>query len=395
LRELANEGPVVSLFNAMLNKGIRYKASDLHLEPYAGRIRVRYRIDGVLQNTEWVPARLRAPLVARIKILAGLDIAERRLPQDGRVETRLGTVELDIRVSTLPLKEGESLVLRFLRKETITFELAKLGIEPDLQLKLERDISRTSGAILLTGPTGSGKTTTLYTFLNRLNSTDRKIITLEDPVEYQLDGVNQVHVNDEIGFSFATGLRSIVRQDPDVIMVGEIRDVETARIALQSSLTGHLVFSTVHTNDAPSAYTRLLDLGVEEFILNASLVSIVAQRLARKICPHCIRDDPHSREKIKEFGLRKFAAGFELKLKAIKQGEGCEHCAHTGYQGRVALVEYLPCDEHIRGLAKDENFLAMARQHMQEQGIRTLFEDGMLKICKGETTLEEVLRVAG
>ncbi|MDG1165456.1 MAG: GspE/PulE family protein, partial [Porticoccaceae bacterium] len=287
LRELASEAPTVNLLNSLISRALRMRASDMHLEPVGERYRVRFRIDGVLHDVDQLPQRLQLPIISRLKILSGMDIAEKRRPQDGKIEMRVANISLDVRVSSLPVNKGESLVLRFLRKDAVIYDMDSLNLAPDTLEALSEDLKRTSGVILMTGPTGSGKTTTLYTFLNRLNDQDIKIITLEDPVEYQLDGLNQVHIRPEIGFDFSAGLRSVVRQDPDVVMVGEIRDKQTCQIAMQAALTGHLVFSTVHTNDAPSAFTRLLDLGVEEFLLNAALVSIIAQRLARKLCDHC------------------------------------------------------------------------------------------------------------
>jgi general secretion pathway protein E len=269
-----------------------------------------------------------------------------------------------------------------------------LGISADLDQKILQDLQTTAGVILLTGPTGSGKTTSLYTFLNKLNTPGVKIITLEDPVEYQLDGINQVQVQSDIGFDFAAGLRSIVRQDPDIIMLGEIRDKETAGIAMQSALTGHLVFSTVHTNDAPSAYTRLLDLGVEEFLLNAALVSIVAQRLVRRLCPHCAVPAENQVELEHKYALQALAERFQIPLQ-LKQAKGCEQCNHTGFQGRVAVIEYLRCSDAIKAVPKDQNFIQKARLINKEQGGRTLLEDGLLKAIQGTTTIEEVLRVAG
>ncbi len=285
--------------------------------------------------------------------------------------------------------------MRFLKKENVKYDLKVIQLSPDVEQAIRRDIKKTAGVVLLTGPTGSGKTTTLYTFLNALNNEDVKIITLEDPVEYQLEGVNQVQVNSEIGFNFAAGLRSIVRQDPDVIMVGEIRDKETAQIALQSALTGHLVFSTVHTNDAPSAFTRLLDLGVDEFLLNAALVSIVAQRLARCICPHCSMSDEHSHELIQEHNLDSLKVRFGLETINLRKGRGCEHCGNTGFKGRMAITEYLPIDDKIKSFPKDENFLLKAREYAQQINRRNLMEDGLFKAMQGLTTIDEVLRVAG
>jgi general secretion pathway protein E len=308
---------------------------------------------------------------------------------------RIANQELDIRVSALPLNDGESIVLRFLLKESIKYDMSILGLSSDTQQLIQQDLKKTTGVILLTGPTGSGKTTTLYTFLNELNNPDVKIITLEDPVEYQLDGVNQVQVNPDIGFDFAAGIRSIVRQDPDIIMVGEIRDAETARIALQSALTGHLVFSTVHTNDAASAYTRLLDLGVEEFLLNAALVSVVAQRLARRLCPKCAAPADNGEELMAKYPLKNIAKNAGLSDITIKKAVGCEHCNHSGYKGRIAINEYLRCDDTIKEIPKNDQFINKARAHNSELKRRNLMEDGFYKIVTGVTTIEEVLRVAG
>ncbi|PHI38623.1 type II secretion system protein GspE [Pseudoalteromonas sp. GCY] len=395
LREMASEAPTVNLLNSLISKALRQNASDMHLEPYDGFYRVRYRIDGVLHEVEKLPRTMQMPLTTRLKILSGMDIAEKRRPQDGKIELKIANQEVDIRVSALPVNEGESIVMRFLRKDNVKYDLSVIGLSEDVETQIRRDIKTTAGVVLLTGPTGSGKTTTLYTFLNALNNTDVKIITLEDPVEYQLDGINQVQVQSDIGFDFAAGLRSIVRQDPDVIMLGEIRDKETAQIALQSALTGHLVFSTVHTNDAASAYTRLLDLGVEEFLLNAALVSIVAQRLARKICPHCSAPVDNADELFERFELQQFCEKFEIDQVNLRHGEGCEHCAHTGYKGRMAVTEYLGCDSTIKSLPKDANFIPLAKQHNASLKRRTLVEDGIYKAIHGLTTIEEVMRVAG
>lgn len=394
LRELASEAPTVNLLNALITRALRQRASDMHVEPNQGRGKVRFRIDGVLQEVETIPTGLLLPVITRLKILSNMDIAEKRRPQDGKIEMRIGGIDLDIRVSALPLNDGESIVMRFLRKDAIKYDMNVLGIAADIEEKILQDLQTTAGVILLTGPTGSGKTTSLYTFLNKLNTAGVKIITLEDPVEYQLDGINQVQVQADIGFDFAAGLRSIVRQDPDIIMLGEIRDKETAGIAMQSALTGHLVFSTVHTNDAPSAYTRLLDLGVEEFLLNAALVSIVAQRLVRRLCPHCAVPASNHAELAHKYGLGTVAESFGVALN-LKQAAGCEHCNQTGFQGRVAIIEYLRCSDAIKAVPKDQNFIQKARVINKEQGGRTLLEDGLLKAIQGVTTIEEVLRVAG
>ncbi|WNO61665.1 GspE/PulE family protein [Rheinheimera sp. MMS21-TC3] len=394
LRELAYGAPTVNLVNSLIVRGIKMRASDMHIEPLSGRYRVRYRVDGILHQSDTIPLDLQLGVVSRIKILAGMDIAERRKPQDGKIETSVAGKELDIRVSSLPLGEGESMVMRFLLKESVNFSLEAVGYEDDLIELINQDLKRTTGVILMTGPTGSGKTTSLYSFLAKLNQPSVKIITLEDPIEYQLEGINQVQVNTDIGFDFSRGLRSIVRQDPDIIMVGEIRDQETARIAMQSSLTGHLVFSTVHTNDAPTTFTRLIDLGVEEFLLNASVISIMAQRLVRTICTHCKTTDENEALIIKHPDLQQMLAGFSA-TPDICVGKGCERCGGTGYLGRVAILEYLPNDYEIQSMPKDHNFLKSVREYRERKGLRTLKQDGLLKVLRGITTFDEVMRVAG
>lgn len=394
LRELAGEAPTVNLLNSLISRALKARSSDMHLEPIQGRYRVRFRIDGVLQEADWIPPRMRLPVASRLKILSGMDIAEKRRPQDGKISMRISNEDLDIRVSTLPLHDGESIVMRFLRQDAIKYDMDVLGLAADIEQAIREDIKKTAGVILLTGPTGSGKTTSLYTFLNAINDQTVKIITLEDPVEYQIEGINQVQVQSAIGFDFAAGLRSIVRQDPDIIMLGEIRDKETAQIAMQSALTGHLVFSTVHTNDAPSAYTRLLDLGAEEYLLNAAIVSIIAQRLVRKLCTHCCQPADDAAELIKSYHLDQLASRYQLPV-TLYQAVGCEHCAHSGYRGRVAIIEYLRCDESIKALPKDENFPMHARKLNEQRGGRTLMQDGLLKAIRGQTTVDEVIRVAG
>jgi general secretion pathway protein E len=357
--------------------------------------RVRLRIDGILHDIDFLPLKMQLPVASRIKILAGLDIAERRRPQDGQISMKVSSRDIDVRVSTLPLAEGESLVLRFLVQESIRYDLAHLGLERDLIEALSEDISRSAGVILLTGPTGSGKTTTLYSCLNKVNSDQKKIITIEDPVEYHLEGVNQIQVRPDIGYDFLSALRSIVRQDPDVIMIGEIRDGDTARVAMRSSLTGHLVFSTVHTNDAATAYTRLIDLGVEEYLMNASLISVIAQRLVRKVCPDCAVSDILNGDTLRSYDLDLLAAKFRVTTMNIKQIKGCPSCNHTGYRGRVGVMEYLRCTPEIKHMPKNNLFFSQVRQYMSDNNIRTLAEDGFLKVLKGVTTVDEVMRVAG
>ena len=395
LRELASEAPTVNLLNRLISRALKMRASDIHIEPSERSVLVRYRIDGVLQDADTVPLRLQLPLVSRVKILAGMDIAERRRPQDGKIELRISNTDLDIRVSALPLQEGESVVMRLLRKDAISYSFDSLDLLPDTKAAISADLARTTGVILMTGPTGSGKTTSLYTFLSHLNQPGVKIITLEDPVEYQLPGLNQVQVRPEIDFDFNAGLRSIVRQDPDVIMVGEIRDQETCRIALQAALTGHLVFSTVHTNDAASAFTRLLDLGVPEYLLNAALLSVMAQRLVRRLCPDCSVPNDSQKEVIDEYQLSELMTRFHVDKPQLRKAVGCESCNHTGYRGRIAIIEYLQVEDRLKAIPKDDQFLSNARQLNTERGFRSLIEDGMLRALQGETTPEEVARVCG
>ena len=395
LKELAAEAPVVNLVNSLISRAVVRGASDLHFEPHKDLYRVRFRIDGKLHDIDFLPLKMQLPIASRIKILSGMDIAERRRPQDGQITTKIASMEIDIRVSTLPLVEGESLVLRFLLKESVSYDLDHLGFEPDLSRQLEIDIRKNAGVILLTGPTGSGKTTTLYSCLNQINQEDKKIITIEDPVEYQLDGINQINVNTEIGYDFLAALRSILRQDPDVLMVGEIRDGETARIAMQSSLTGHLVFSTLHTNDAATAYTRLLDLGVQEYLMNSSLISVIAQRLIRKLCLECSQKVIPDKTMLATYDLEAIAKRAGLSSLNLRKSVGCDACNGTGYKGRVAILEYLQCDAHIKSLSKDENFLQNVQTYMQESDIRSLMQDGLLKAVRGVSTIEEVVRVCG
>ncbi|MBI5591225.1 MAG: type II/IV secretion system protein [Deltaproteobacteria bacterium] len=395
LRELASEAPIVNLVNTLISRAVTRGASDLHFEPFKNMYRVRFRIDGMLHDIDFLPLKMQLPIASRIKIISGMDIAERRRPQDGQISMKVSSKDIDVRVSTLPLSEGESLVLRFLIKESISYNLDYLGIEPDLNEKLQQDILKTAGVILLTGPTGSGKTTTLYSCLNSINSEDKKIITIEDPVEYRLNGINQIQVQHDIGYDFLTALRSILRQDPDVIMIGEIRDAETARVAMQSSLTGHLVFSTLHTNDAPTAYTRLIDLGLQEYLINSSMISVIAQRLVRKLCPECAVPENTDDATIRMFALDALAEKYGVKEIRIKTAKGCPLCNNTGYKGRVGIMEYLRCTQEIKAFPKNSSFPMAARRYMAEAGIRHLAEDGFLKCIKGITTMDEVLRVAG
>jgi general secretion pathway protein E len=387
LKDLASEAPIIKLVNLLISRAIENRASDVHIEPFEDELKVRYRIDGVLHDVEAAPKRLEAAVVSRIKIMAKLNIAERRLPQDGRIRLKIDEREIDLRVSTIPILHGESVVMRILDKESIVIDLDLLGFPPDILDAFDRLIKKPNGIVLVTGPTGSGKTTTLYGALDKINTPDKKIITVEDPIEYQLKGVNQIQVKAQIGLNFANTLRHIVRQDPDIIMIGEIRDLETAEIAIQSALTGHLVFSTLHTNDAPSAITRLLDMGVENFLLSSTIRGILAQRLVRVICPHCKEPDTLKvdREEMEMFGLRDETPLF--------RGRGCEKCAFTGYYGRSGIFELLTVNEAIRRMILKDADANLLRDEARRQGMKTLFEDGVEKVRMGMTTLGEVLRV--
>jgi general secretion pathway protein E len=387
LKDLASEAPIIKLVNLLITRAVESRASDIHIEPFEDELKVRYRIDGVLSDIEATPKKLQAAIVSRLKIMAKLNIAERRLPQDGRIRLRVGEREIDLRVSTIPIIHGESVVMRILDKESIVIDLDSLGFPPRTLHSFDQLIKKPNGIVLVTGPTGSGKTTTLYGALDKINSPDKKIITVEDPVEYQLKGVNQIQVKPQIGLSFAGTLRHIVRQDPDVIMIGEIRDLETAEIAIQSALTGHLVFSTLHTNDAPSAITRLLDMGVEGFLLSSTVRGILAQRLIRLICPHCRTVDSagdHAQE-LEALGI---TGPIELYKRL-----GCERCTYTGFRGRNGVFELLVVDEEVRRLVLKRGDAGQIRDAARKNGMKTLLEDGLDKVRSGLTTLGEVLRV--
>ncbi len=388
LRDLASEAPVIRLVNQLINRALEQRASDIHIEPFENELKVRYRIDGVLHDVDTPARRLQAAIVSRVKIMAKLNIAERRLPQDGRIKLRMMGREIDLRVSTLPTLYGESVVMRILDRSSIVVNLESLGFPADTLAQFEQLIVKPYGMILVTGPTGSGKTTTLYGALDKINSPDKKIITIEDPVEYQLFGVNQIHVKPSIGLTFANGLRSIVRQDPDVIMVGEIRDAETAEIAIQAALTGHLVFSTLHTNDAAGAISRLLEMGVEDYLLASSLLGVLAQRLVRRICQRCRRPVEVPGETLREVMGGVPGAPIELT-----EGAGCEDCAQTGYRGRSGIYELLIVNDTIRKLILDHASADVIRDAAIRQGMRTLREDGWKKVREGVTTISEVVRV--
>ncbi len=391
LLDLASEAPVIRLVNSILTQAVRARASDIHIEPFERELKVRYRIDGLLYNTLTPPRRLQAAISSRIKVMANLNIAERRLPQDGRIRIRVGEKDVDIRVSVVPTAYGERIVLRLLDKTSVLLGLEEIGMAEEAYGRYSRLIKRSNGIILVTGPTGSGKTTTLYATLNKINAPELNIITIEDPIEYQLGGIGQIQVNPRIDLTFANGLRSILRQDPDIIMVGEIRDRETAEIAIQASLTGHLVFSTLHTNDAAGAVTRLLDMGVEAFLVSSSVIAIIAQRLVRVICRECRESYRPELALVREIGLDRSDAppfdGF------FYHGQGCTACFQTGYRGRSGAYELLVIDDNIRGLIMSGADSSEIRRKAVEQGMTTLLRDGVHKVVKGITTVDEVLRV--
>ena len=390
LKDLAAEAPVIRLVSLLITNALETRASDIHVEPFENRLHVRYRIDGVLHDVESPPKRLAAAVISRIKIMASLDIAERRLPQDGRIRLRVQGKEIDLRVSTVPTMHGESVVMRILDKGGVALDFERLGFEADTLKSFLDVLMQPHGILLVTGPTGSGKTTTLYTALDRLNQPDVKILTVEDPVEYQMAGINQIQVKPQIDLTFANALRSIVRQDPDVIMIGEIRDLETAQIAVQSALTGHLVLSTVHTNDAPSTMNRLLDMGVEDYLLTSTIIGILAQRLVRTLCPHCKEEYTALPELVEEIKLRKFSQQKDITLWHAK---GCKHCANTGYVGRVSILEMLPMTDSLRSMVMKHATATELRAEAIREGMLTMYEDGLRKALAGVTTFEEVLRV--
>jgi type IV pilus assembly protein PilB len=384
-----SDAPVVKLINLIIQEAVSLRASDIHIEPFADRVRVRYRIDGVLVERDSPPRRLLAPMLSRIKIMSQIDIAEKRRPQDGRIKMNLAGKHYDLRVSILPSNHGQSAVMRILDRSSIQLNIRDLGFSEQDYQRFQQIIKRPNGIFLVTGPTGSGKTTTLYAALNELNRPDRKIITAEDPVEYYLPGVNQVEVKHQIGLDFARIIRAMLRQAPNIILVGEIRDVETAEIAVQASLTGHLVFSTLHTNDAPSAITRLGDIGVQPFLIASSVIAIMAQRLVRVVCPKCKEPDEPPAAELKSAGLTpERVAGA-----TFMRGRGCNHCHHSGYRGRLAIFEML----RMNGTMREMTFTRQPTQAIRRQarllGMTTLLEDGINKVVKGITTLEEVLSI--
>ena len=389
LRDLASEAPVIRLVNLVIQRAVELRASDIHIEPFENRLKVRYRIDGVLEEGESPPSNLTAAVISRIKIMAKLNIAERRLPQDGRIMLRVQGKELDLRVSTVPTAHGESVVMRLLDRETVVFDFQRLGFTDDFLPQFQRVLEQPHGILLVTGPTGSGKTTTLYTALSKLNTSDVKIITVEDPVEYQIEGINQIQARPQIGLDFANALRSIVRQDPDIIMIGEMRDLETARIAIQSALTGHLVLSTLHTNNAAGGITRMLDMGVEDYLLTSTVNGILAQRLVRRLEPTHAEKYPASPEEIAKFDLRRFQPEGEIFLYRPRPSA----IAPTGYLGRTTIVEFLVMNDELRRAVMRHAGMGELEQLARQHGMRTMYEDGLVKALAGVTTIEEVLRV--
>jgi general secretion pathway protein E len=389
LKDLASEAPVIRLVNQMIARAVETHASDVHLEPFPDRLRIRYRYDGVLHEIEPPPARLQAAVISRIKIMARLDIAERRLPQDGRIKLTVRGHEIDFRVSTMPALYGEKVVLRVLDRTAVDFDYEKLGLPEDIRAGLERAFELPNGMVLVTGPTGSGKTTTLYTGLARLNTTERNVVTVEDPIEYQLTGINQIQVRPQIGLNFATLLRSILRQDPDVIMIGEIRDLETVQIAVQAALTGHLVLSTVHTNSAAATMTRLRDMGLEDYLMTATLKAVLAQRLVRRLCRKCRQPEEASAALRERFSLDRLAGRDPIIL---YHPRGCPECRGTGFRGRRAIAELLVPNRTTDRLIFDGADDTAIERAAIEGGMRPIFDSGLLAVLEGDTTIEEVVR---
>lgn len=389
LRDLASEAPVIRLVNLIIQRAVELRASDVHIEPFENRLKVRYRVDGVLEEAESPPANLTAAVISRIKIMAKLNIAERRLPQDGRIMLRVQGKELDLRVSTVPTAHGESVVMRLLDRETVVFDFKRLGFTDVFLPQFQKVLEQPHGILLVTGPTGSGKTTTLYTALSKLNTSDVKIITVEDPIEYQIEGINQIQAKPQIGLDFSHALRSIVRQDPDIIMIGEMRDLETARIAIQSALTGHLVLSTLHTNNAAGGITRMLDMGVEDYLLTSTVNGILAQRLVRRLEPTHAEPYRASPEEIEKFGLRRFQPEGDIVLYRPRPSA----IAPTGYLGRTTIVEFLVMNDELRRAVMRHAGMGEIEQIARAGGMQTMYEDGIAKALAGQTTIEEVLRV--
>jgi general secretion pathway protein E len=384
-----SDAPIIKLVNHVISQSVKARASDIHFEPYQNGFKVRYRIDGILYDLIEPPKWVQPALISRIKVMAKMDIAEKRLPQDGRLEVKIGARDIDVRVSTIPTAFGERCVLRLLNKTDTLFRLTELGLSPANLDKVKKLVKSNNGIILVTGPTGSGKTTTLYAVLSSINTPDINIITIEDPIEYQLNGIGQIQVNPKIDLTFAKGLRSIVRQDPDVVLVGEIRDQETAEIAVQSALTGHLVFSTLHTNDAPGAITRLIDIGVEPFLISSSVVAVIAQRLVRVLCTDCRKPYTLDAVAAEKVGL-KFKTPRAVEL--FRAG-GCKRCLNTGYSGRIGIFEFMTLSDELKTLLIKTHDAVQIKKYAVSQSMETLRQDGLRKVLNGITTIEEVLRV--
>lgn len=390
LKDLASEAPIIKMVNLIMQRAIETRASDIHIEPFEQSLKIRLRVDGVLKAIDAPSVKSTAAVISRIKIMAKLNIAERRLPQDGRIKIQMLGKELDLRVSTIPTMYGESVVIRLLDKDNTVLDFTELGFAGKHLDQFLDALSQPHGIILITGPTGSGKSTTMYAALKQLNTSERKIITVEDPVEYQMEGINQIQAKPQIGLTFAAALRSIVRQDPDVIMIGEMRDLETARIAVQSALTGHLVLSTLHTNDAAGGVTRLLDMGLEEYLLTSTVNGILAQRLVRKLCPVCKQAYHPPAELIEDLQLRRFVPTGDI---VFYKPVGCSLCSDMGYRGRLAIIEFLPMTDPIRKLIMTHAEAGVIQKLAIAEGMSTMYENGLVKVAQGITTLEEVLRV--
>ncbi len=392
LLNVANRAPIIRLVNMILFQALKMRASDVHIQPYEDKVQIRYRIDGILYDQESPPKSVQEAIISRIKVMGKMDIAERRIPQDGRATIKIGDSEVDVRISSVPTNHGERIVMRLLDKSAGVFELAQLGMNAEQTRLMEQLIHLSHGIVFVTGPTGSGKSTTLYAVLSEINSAEKNVITIEDPIEYHLAGISQIQVSEKKGLTFAAGLRSLLRQDPDIMMVGEVRDEETARISIQAALTGHLVFSTLHTNDAPGAVTRMLDIGVEPFLVASSLVMVIAQRLVRRICPDCKEWVRPDEKDMKELKLLKISLD-QLKDGMLPRGRGCDMCYGTGYAGRVAIYEMLPLEEEIKSLVVERANATQIKRAAMKSGMRTLRQDGIDKVKAGVTTLSEVLRV--
>ncbi|MCZ6690294.1 MAG: type II secretion system ATPase GspE [Planctomycetota bacterium] len=387
--DIANKAPIIKLVNTILFEALKLRASDIHLQPFEDRLVVRYRIDGILYDMKVIPKRVQDAIISRVKVMGKMDIAERRLPQDGRATVKVGDGEVDIRLSSVPTSHGERIVFRLLDKSAKVYQLTEIGLSEANRNALAEIITYTHGIIFVTGPTGSGKTTTLYAVLTQLNSAEKNVITIEDPIEYHLEGVSQIQVSEKKGLTFASGLRSLLRQDPDVMMVGEVRDEETARIAIQAALTGHLVFSTMHTNDSAGAVTRMLDIKVEPYLVASSLIAVIAQRLVRRICVECRKESKPTDEELHSIGLKLE----QVKGGLLWTGEGCETCLDTGYRERTAIYEILSIGDRVRQQVMDHKSASDIKRLAVENGLVTLRMDGARKVLEGQTTVDEVLRV--